>query len=114
MEIEPIKCEHITREPNIDERRYAGNNMIYEVRIDFHFWNGTKWIQFGIKKTEVLTKQMIGIIDNYSIRMEKDCWNWLSDALKKGEITHDDEGHETTSKILAIAKYPTFFTEESE
>ena len=113
MKLEPITCEHITRNPNMNEIRSAGNNMMYEVRIDFHFWNGDEWVQYGLGGVVVLTKPMTKIIAEYSKQMEKQCWNWLSKALKKGEITHGECLEKKTSKILAIAKHPIIFMEES-
>lgn len=56
---------------------------------------------------------MVKLINEYSKQMEKHCWGWLSNALKKGEITHGEGLEKKTSKVLAIAKHPIFFKEES-
>lgn len=105
----PIACEITERDPNVHERPHAGNNRILEARIDFHFWNGDEWIEYGCGETEILTKTVSKNRDLYEKRMEAHCWHWFSDMLKKGEIEHGDPGNTKTSKVLAVSKYQIYF-----
>ena len=111
----PIKCNHITRDPHPQEMSYAGNNQILEVRIDFYFWNGSEWIEYGCGETAILNKVNS---DNIQILKEKNeyhCWKWFSDMLQKGELEHDDKhNNKITSKVLAVARYPIYFEDVKE
>ena len=109
----PIQCNHITRDPFPHEMAIAGNNQMLECRIDFHFWNGSEWIEYGCGETVPLNRVTVDNIKTYKEKMEHDCWRWFANMLQKGEIEHGEPGSKITSEVLAVARYPIYFKEES-
>ncbi len=109
----PIKCIHTIRDPTPEEGPIAGNNQMLDVRIDFHFWNGSKWIEYGCGQALIQTRAVMENLEIHKKTMEQGCWRWFSNMLKKGEIEHGEPGNKITSKILAVARYPIYFKEES-